>query len=107
MKRHFDCNKIWELFSSLLDGDCGDEVEQQMNVHIERCPICGCHFRTFEKTVYLCRSIREYEYFEVPEDIHQDFWQFIKDEIFSSKTVGALLRGDRRRRKSNVLRKGK
>ena len=84
-----NCREMMALFSDFVDGEFEDEIRNEFIVHLKQCPLCGCHFRTFEKTVIICKSLKKHEYFEIPQEIHNDFWEFIKMEIYGSRDENA------------------
>jgi len=73
-----ECKEILELLSELIDGELEHGLEAEILEHLGHCECCSPFIHTFKRTVTLCRSI---ETIDVPEEVHEEFWQVIRVEI--------------------------
>ncbi|OGS19995.1 MAG: hypothetical protein A2252_01740 [Elusimicrobia bacterium RIFOXYA2_FULL_39_19] len=75
-----ECKEIFDLLSDLIEHELEHNQEDEILAHLLECENCFPYLHTFRKTVCLCKSIAPVE---VPQEVHQEFWQIIKVEITS------------------------
>ena len=67
-----ECEKIWERFSSLLEGDLSPSEEKMIKEHLSSCSGCQKDFETFKKTMNWLHSVDEVE---APEGFLTEIYQ--------------------------------
>ena len=83
MHRHEECRQLLSSLSEYVDGDLGQELCDEIELHMEDCDNCRIVVDTLEKTVYLYQTTSDPP--TVPEDVRQRLFHRLDLDEFLAK----------------------
>jgi anti-sigma factor (TIGR02949 family) len=83
MHRHEECRQLLESLSEYVDGDLGQELCDEIDLHMEDCDNCRIVVDTLQKTVYLYQTTSDPP--TVPEDVRQRLFHRLDLDEFLAK----------------------
>ena len=83
MHRHEECRQLLSSLSEYVDGDLGQELCDEIELHMEDCDNCRIVVDTLQKTVYLYQTTSDPP--AVPEDVRQRLFHRLDLDEFLAK----------------------
>jgi len=83
MHRHEECRQLLSSLSEYVDGDLGQELCDEIELHMEDCDNCRIVVDTLKKTVYLYQTTSDPP--TVPEDVRQRLFHRLDLDEFLAK----------------------
>lgn len=72
------CKKFSFYISQYIDNEVTQEIREELEKHIEYCPVCQKTHRAFSRLITFCNYCCQKE---VPEDTHNNLWNALQNVI--------------------------